>query len=139
MSRLQAGQSWSGEFTVRRQDGTTFRAFITDTPIYDDKGAVVGIVGVSSDITERKRAEEALQESEERYRAIVDRAMVGVAHADLDGNFTIVNQKYCDITGYPAAELLEMHIQDITRPNDLPLNVELRERMVAEGATIHLP
>ena len=133
MSRLQGGQSWSGEFIVRRRDGTNFRAFVADTPIYNDEGALIGIVGVSTDITERKRAEEALRESEERYRAIIDQAMVGVAHADLNGNFTTVNQKYCDITGYPAAELLEMRIQDITHPEDLPLNIELRERMVAEG------
>lgn len=133
MSRLQGGQSWSGEFMVRRRDGTNFRAFITDTPIYNDEGALIGIVGVSTDITERRRAEEALCESEERYRAIIDQAMVGVAHADLNGTFTTVNQKYCDITGYPAAELLEMRIQDITHPDDLQLNVELRERMIAEG------
>lgn|GEM_PF-736868 len=133
MSRLQGGQSWSGEFMGRRRDGTNFRAFITDTPIYNDEGALIGIVGISTDITERKRAEEALRESEERYRAIVDQAMVGVAHGDLNGNFTTVNQKYCDITGYPANELLEMRIQDITHPDDLPHNIELYERMVAEG------
>jgi PAS domain S-box-containing protein len=133
MSRLQGGQSWSGEFMVRRQDGATFRVFITDTPIYNDEGALIGIVGVSNDITERKHAEEALRESEERYRAIIDQAMVGVAHADLNENFTTINQKYCDITGYTAAELLTMRIQDITHPDDLRLNVELRERMVAEG------
>jgi PAS domain S-box-containing protein len=134
MARLQAGRSWSGEFMVRRRDGAAFRAFITDTPIYNDQGELIGIVGVSNDITERKRAEEALRESEERYRAIVDQAMVGVAQADLDGNFTIVNQKYCDITGYSAAELLGMRIEEITHPDDLPLNVELRARMLTEGA-----
>lgn len=133
MSLLQGGQSWSGEFIVQRRDGTAFRAFITDTPIYNDEGRMFGIVGVSSDITERQRAEEALRESEERYRAIVEQAMVGVAHAGLNGNFTIVNQKYCDITGYSAAELLKMRIQDITYPDDLPLNIKLHERMVAEG------
>jgi len=133
MSHLQGGQSWSGEFTVQRRDGTSFCAYITDTPIYNDEGALIGIVGVSNDITERKRAEEALRESEERYRAIIDQAMVGVAHADLNGTFTTVNQKYCDITGYTADELLGMRIQDITHPDDLPLSVDLRERMVAEG------
>jgi PAS domain S-box-containing protein len=57
MSRLQEGQSWSGEFTVRRRDGKTFAAYITDAPIFDDEGEVVGVVGISTDITERKRAE----------------------------------------------------------------------------------
>ncbi|HLL74176.1 MAG TPA: PAS domain S-box protein [Pyrinomonadaceae bacterium] len=58
MSRLREGQSWSGEFFVRRRDGTSFPVSVTDTPIYDSDGRQVGIVGVSRDITRRKRAED---------------------------------------------------------------------------------
>ncbi len=65
MSQLKAGRSWSGEFIVRRRDGTIFPAMITDTPINDEDGKIVGIVGVSVDITERKRAEETLRESQQ--------------------------------------------------------------------------
>ena len=65
MSRLMKGQSWSGELMVRRQDGTTFPAMITDTPIYDDERKIIGVVGVSIDITERKRAEAALHAAEQ--------------------------------------------------------------------------
>jgi PAS domain S-box-containing protein len=65
MSRLQKGQSWSGELMVRRQDGTNFPAMITDTPIYDDERKIIGVVGVSIDITERKRAEAALHAAEQ--------------------------------------------------------------------------
>jgi PAS domain S-box-containing protein len=77
MSRLKAGQSWSGEFIVRRRDGTIFPAMITDTPIYDEAGKMVGIVGVSVDITERKSAEEALRESQQHaiteYEKLLER------------------------------------------------------------------
>src|SRR5947209_5504565 len=66
MSRLAAGEPWSGEFEVRRRDGTTFPASVTDTPIQDESGNLTGIVGVSADITERRRAEEALREAEKR-------------------------------------------------------------------------
>lgn len=58
MSHLNEGKSWSGEFLVRRRDDTTFPALVTDTPIYDQDGTLVGIVGVSVDVTEQKRAEE---------------------------------------------------------------------------------
>jgi PAS domain S-box-containing protein len=66
MSRLVAGETWSGEFRVRRRDGSTFPALVTDTPIHGDDGRLVGVVGVSADISERKRAEEAVHEAERR-------------------------------------------------------------------------
>src|ERR671910_1049948 len=58
MSELRAGRSWSGEFAVRRKDGSTFPAMITDSPIYDERGTLVGILGVTTDFTELKKAEE---------------------------------------------------------------------------------
>ena len=70
MSRLQAGESWSGEFMVRRRDGSTFPAFVTDAPILGDDGTLEAIIGVSSDVTDRRDAEAAVRESEERYRGL---------------------------------------------------------------------
>ena len=57
-SSLQQGQSWSGEFVVRRRDGTEFPAFVTDSPIFNDEGELIGMVGVSVDNTSRRRTEE---------------------------------------------------------------------------------
>ncbi|PLS80167.1 MAG: hypothetical protein CYG59_09445, partial [Chloroflexi bacterium] len=59
LERLRGGERWSGEFVLQRRDGTTFPAFVTDTPVYDAEGQLVAIVGVSLDITERKQTEEA--------------------------------------------------------------------------------
>ena len=75
--RLRHGESWSGEFLVRRKDGSTFPAFVTDWPLTDATGQLVGVVGVSFDITERKRAEEErarLLEAERAARAEAERA-----------------------------------------------------------------
>jgi PAS domain S-box-containing protein len=66
MARLAAGETWSGEFDVRRRDGTRFPALVTDTPIQDDAGRLVGVVGVSTDLTERRRAEAAVHAAERR-------------------------------------------------------------------------
>ena len=61
MGQLRAGHSWSGEFQVRRRDGTIFPAFVTDTPIFDGDGQLQAIIGISADITERKRMEHTLR------------------------------------------------------------------------------
>ena len=61
MSELMAGRSWTEEFVGRRKDGTTFPALVTDTPAHDEEGNLVAIIGVYTDITERKRMEERLE------------------------------------------------------------------------------
>jgi PAS domain S-box-containing protein len=77
LARLREGQSWSGEFLVRRKDGSTFPAFVTDWPLVNPAGELVGIMGISVDITERKQAEEErarLLEAEREARAEAERA-----------------------------------------------------------------
>src|SRR5207244_179607 len=58
MARLRQGESWSSEFLVRRRDGATFLAQVSDSPIYDADGRLIGIIGLSSDISARKRADQ---------------------------------------------------------------------------------
>ena len=77
MSRLIVGKSWSGEFLVRRKDGTVFPAMITDSPIFGEEGELVGVVGISVDISQRKQSEaerEALHQSERAARAEAEKA-----------------------------------------------------------------
>ena len=77
IEQLRAGESWSGEFPVQRKDGTTFIAFVTDTPVRDDDGEIVAIVGVSHDVTERRVREEELRQNEELLRLTLEVAAVG--------------------------------------------------------------
>lgn len=74
MARLRKGESWSGEFVVKRRDDSTFLAQIYNSPVFDSKGKVVGIVGVSIDISRRRETEDALRESDERLRMLVESA-----------------------------------------------------------------
>jgi PAS domain S-box-containing protein len=73
MVELRAGRSWTGEFVVRRKDGSTFPAMVTDSPVYDEQGTLVSIIGVSTDLTELKKAEET-RRSEERFRLLAENA-----------------------------------------------------------------
>jgi PAS domain S-box-containing protein len=80
------------------------------------------------------RAVDALRRSEEQARrTLAEQMMAGVAECDTSGRFTMINQRYCDITGYSQAELLEMRVADITHPDDWPENAELFRKLFATG------
>ena len=85
MEVLRAEGTWEGEFVVRRRDGSTFPAHVTDSLIRDAEGRPVGIVGVSTDITERKRLEESLREIREAERRRIARDLHDVVLQDLAG------------------------------------------------------
>lgn len=85
MEQLRAGKSWEGEFVTRRKDGSTFPAYVTDSLLHDAQGNAVGIVGVSADITERKRLEESLYEIREAERRRIARDLHDVVLQDLAG------------------------------------------------------
>jgi len=74
--------------------------------------------GIFRNITERKLAEEKIRLSEEKYRAIYDQAIIGIAQVSITGNFLQVNQKMCDITGYSKEELIVKSLLEITFPEN---------------------
>jgi PAS domain S-box-containing protein len=125
MSSLQEGKSWSGEFRVRRRDGTPFLAMVVDTPILDERGRLSGILGISSDITERKRLEEALFWSEARFRALMEHSPVGMFETDGEGRVTYLNCAGQDLVGLPREAALGTGWHHSIHPED-------RERVVRE-------
>jgi PAS domain S-box-containing protein len=94
-------------------------------------GRVVRAWGTQRDVTDRKRTEEELRESEERFRAIFEQAAVGVGQVALDGRWLRVNDKLCGITGYDGEELLRKTFQEITHPDDLDKDLEQASRLLA--------
>jgi PAS domain S-box-containing protein len=96
-----------------------------------DNGVVVGIQSVARDLGERRRAELALRESEERFRGAFDAAAIGMTLATPDGRWLKVNDSFCRIVGYTADELLTMRFHDLTHPDDLEADVRLGRRMLA--------
>lgn len=93
-------------------------------PVNDDQGNIREVVLIHHDITELKKIEEKLKESEKRFKAIFEQAGVGVALIDIQtGKFIDINQKYCDILGYGRDELMSMTFEEITHPDDLENDV----------------
>ena len=114
-----------------RRDGSRFWASGIVAPIRDEAGNLRGFTKVARDLTERKRSEEALKASEERLRATFEQAAVGIAHVAPDERWLRVNQKFCDIVGYPREELLKMSWKDIAHPDDVETDLEQVRRLVA--------
>jgi PAS domain S-box-containing protein len=83
------------------------------------------------EITELQRAEEAIRQSEKRFRATFEQAAVGIAHVGPDGRWLRVNQKLCDIVGYSHHELMGLTFQDITYPDDLQADLAYVGRLLA--------
>lgn len=101
-----------------------------NTLLVDASGHAIGVASLVQDITDRKRAEEELRESEQRFRATFEQAAVGFALIALDGRFLRVNQRFCEILGYTETELLALGFLEITHPDDRLLDTEWMQAMV---------
>ncbi|HUT97899.1 MAG TPA: PAS domain S-box protein [bacterium] len=109
------------EYRLRHADGEYRWLSDARTVVYDESGKkATAIVGVSRDITDRKLAEEALRESEERYRVLSEEAIVGV-YIYRDANFLYVNNEMAEITGYTKKELLTLDTGELVHEEDRDL------------------
>jgi PAS domain S-box-containing protein len=84
-----------------------------------------------TDITERRRTEHALANSERRFQALLENCPVGVAQCDMDGRFQYVNAGFCDIVGYRPEELTSLTWQRITHPDDVEADLSLGRQVLA--------
>ena len=118
------------ETEQRRKDGTTFPVEVAIRTVQLER--VYG-VAVSRDITERKRAEEALRESEREFRAVYERSPIGIALVESrSGRFLQVNPKYCEIAGRTEEELLRIDVGSITHPDDVGQTSEFLQHLAEE-------
>jgi PAS domain S-box-containing protein len=130
---VESGEPYQIEYRMRRPDGSLAWIATFGQPVRGDDGEIAGVIGISQEITGRKRAEEALREREEQLSAFISQTTAGFAQVDLDGRFTLVNQRFCEIAGRSAEDLMQLRMQEITHPDDLPRNLPMFERAVREG------
>ncbi|MBN2118042.1 MAG: PAS domain S-box protein [Anaerolineales bacterium] len=124
--------------TLTQDDGVLHYSLVHKFPIPGVDGSMALIGGTAFDITERLRAEEALRESEARFRAIVKQATAGIVRKDAEGKLTFVNEAFCNMLGYPESELLGKTFWQFTYNEDIEENKRLFSRLMMEGIPFKL-
>jgi PAS domain S-box-containing protein len=116
--QLLEGRGVRSEFTNRCKDGRLVLVDGSANPILDEHGSINGFLAIQRDITERRRTEDALHESEALFRRIFDQLPVGAALLSTGGRFHRANAAFCQMFGWSEAELQQMTAADITHAEE---------------------
>jgi PAS domain S-box-containing protein len=139
------------EVEKERKDGIRIHCILTATPFRDHGGELIGIVEDFKEITGYKRVEEALRESEEKYRTLIESSLTGI-FIHQDGKYVFVNNRFAEIHGYTPEELLGKEYWTLIHPDErealrqivskrlkgkiVPQRYEVR-RLKKDGGTIY--
>ncbi|MHB8069348.1 MAG: PAS domain S-box protein [Desulfobaccales bacterium] len=115
---LRKGNKEHLDFKLRHRDGRELWMIMTASPIFDAQGPYAGALGMVTDITARKQAEEALRESEQRFRDITEHAVEWIWEVDPEGKYTYSSLTVEKLLGYTPEEVLGKHFYDFFLPED---------------------
>jgi PAS domain S-box-containing protein len=116
----------SAEKRYMHKSGSVIYANLTVSLVRDANGNPDYFVSVYQDITERKKAEDQIRASEERYRAIYNQAFIGIAQVSIEGEFMQVNEQLCHIMGYSKEELIGKTFMEITHDDNMEESIRYR-------------
>jgi PAS domain S-box-containing protein len=118
---------------IVRKDGKVGLGEISVFPLRNDKGEIIGFRGIAHDVTERAQMVEALRQSEEKYRTVLEQMEEAYYELDLAGNFTLFNDAMCRQLGYSTEELMGMNYQAITPPENAKKALTLYNKVYRTG------
>ena len=127
--RVLGGEEYSRELRRQKQDGSLIDVSISTAPLRNAEGEITGAVAIMDDITERRRMQAVLRDSEARYRRIVDTANEGIWSVDGDFITTFVNRRMARMLGYDEAEMIGQPVRWFMFQEDLDhLHQKMGER-----------
>ena len=135
LARLRAGESWSGEFLVRRKDGAPFIAYVSSALLRDRTGGVVGIVGLLTDLTQTKRVEERLRRSEALLAESQRIAKIGSWEWDPATNVLTFSEEWRRMFGFqPGDEVTIESMMAAIHPDDRDRVVRIASQTRESGS-----
>ena len=135
LSGFGAVKGWTGEVKALRRDGSSFPAFLTCSPIWRGDGSVAGFVYTFLDITDRKAAEVAIRDSEDKYSTVVENSPIGV-FIYRNGRLAFANQRFFQMVGRSMRELATLDPAELIHPEDWPvIMARWRARLSGEPAS----
>jgi PAS domain S-box-containing protein len=108
MAHLQRGETWSGEFLVQNRAGRVFPALVTDSAVLDERGQMIGIVGISTDISTRKQSEEEIRLKNALIRMAGKVTRTGGWAVDMPGERVSWSDEVLDILDYPSTSVPQL-------------------------------
>ena len=128
---LKQRGNWQGELPMLSRGGKSVPTWQNSFMIRDENGKSVCMAVVVTDITERKQAEEALRQSERRFRNYFEQGLIGMAVTSVDKRWLEVNDRLCEILGYRREELVQTNWAALTHPDDVEPNLRLFNPLLA--------
>lgn len=127
----------SNGMILRRRDGSEVAVEDSAAPVLNENGQLSAVVMVFHDVSQRYAMVNKLKYERALFRQTFDQAGVGMAQLGMDGKWTRVNRKLCEITGYSEAELLALSFHGVTHPDDLMQDVDALQNLLARQTEVY--